>query len=158
MDAPLLFRGRARRSLDAKHRCMLPSSFRDVLLARPVVGDGPAGQCMLTCYDGCLVGFPLEDWQVFEASLASVRNATRKLRDFRRLVVGSAELMTLDGQGRIRLSEAHMDYAGVTREVELVGQLEKFEMWSPERLGETLGQDFSDVAAELMDRGVDVPL
>lgn len=164
--APLsLFRGRARRSLDAKHRCLAPPAIRDVLQARASMGAGHgdeagAGQvvCMLTCYDGCLVGFPLDAWRAFEGSMASLASASRKLRDFRRLVIGSAEAMVLDGQGRFRLSEPHLAYAGIVKEVEFVGQLETFEIWSPERLDAALRQDFSDVAAELVERGVDVPL
>ena len=157
MSSQLLFRGRLKRSLDPKHRLMLPGAFRDVLASRPGEG-GDGNRFMLTCYDGCLAGFPMADWQAFEASLASVQNASRKLRDFRRLVIGSAEELALDAQGRVRLSEAHLAYAGIEKEVELVGQLEKFEIWSPEHLARTPEQDFSDVAAELVDRGVDLPL
>ncbi|GAB7079805.1 division/cell wall cluster transcriptional repressor MraZ [Megalodesulfovibrio paquesii] len=161
MSSQLLFRGRMRRTLDPKHRLMLPGAFRDVLGARAqgLALPGAAGdRFMLTCYDGCLAGFPMADWQAFEASLAAVQNASRRLRDFRRLVVGSAEELVFDPQGRVRLSDAHLAYAGIEKDVELVGQLEKFEIWSPERLAQTLEQDFSDVAAELADRGVEIPL
>jgi len=132
---------------------MLPPELRDVVFARCA-----EGKFMLTCYDGCLVGFPLPDWEEFEQILLAIKNPSRKLRDFRRLVIGSAEELVLDKQGRVLLSQAHREYALVDKEVELVGQQQKFEIWNPERYSKVLNQDFDDVTAELRDGGIYIPL
>lgn len=147
------FRGRSRRNLDPKGRLMLPPEFRDVVFARCA-----EGKFMLTCYDECLVGFPLPDWEEFEQQVLAIKNPSRKLRDFRRLVIGSAEELVLDKQGRILLSATHREYAGLDKEVELVGQLQKFEIWNPEQYTAVQKQNFDDVAAELEAAGIDIPL
>ncbi|MFW5734897.1 MAG: division/cell wall cluster transcriptional repressor MraZ [Oceanidesulfovibrio sp.] len=147
------FRGRSIRSLDDKGRIMMPPEFRDIVVARCA-----EGKFMCTTYDGCLVGFPLPDWEEFEYKISRIKNSSRKLRDFRRLVIGGAEELSVDKQGRVRLSQAHRDYAGLDGEAEIVGQLEKFEIWNPQRLSGATEQDFSDVAEELAASGIDVPL
>jgi MraZ protein len=132
---------------------MLPPEFREILLSRCA-----EGRFMLTNFDGCLVGFALPDWEGFEEKLNRLKNSSRELRNFRRLVIGGAEELVLDNQGRVRLSQAHRDYAGLDRDVELVGQLEKFEIWNPERFASTVEQDFDGVAEELAKSGIDIPL
>ncbi len=142
------FRGQSYRSLDAKGRLLLPTEFRDSLLAS-------SGSFILTTYDGCLVGYPEPLWEELEEKFSRLRNSSRKIRDFRRLVLGGAEVQTLDPQGRIRLSRAHMEYAGLDREVVVLGQINKFEIWDQARFKALLTQNFDDVADELADSGID---
>ena len=146
----MLFRGRNTRSLDAKGRLILPPEFREILLSR-----SEDGKMVLTTYDHCVVGFPLPDWMEFESQLNRVKNPPRKLRDFRRLVVGGAEEMTCDGQGRVRLSKDHLAYAGILGEAVLMGQGHRFELWQPERLTEVISGDFDDVAESVEQGGFD---
>lgn len=144
------FRGQSYRSLDAKGRLVLPPEFRDALAAPPI-----NGAFVLTTYDGCLVGYPAPLWQELEARFSRLRNSSRKLRDFRRLVLGGAEDQAVDGQGRLRLSRAHMDYAGLDHDAVVVGQGETFEIWDQGRFKALLAQDFDDVADELAESGID---
>ncbi len=146
----MLFRGRSTRTLDAKGRLMLPPEFRDILLDR-----SEGGRLVLTTYDGCIVGFPWPDWVEFEEKINRVQNPARSVRDFRRLVVGGAEPMTADGQGRLRLSRDHMQYAGIGREAVLVGQGPRFELWDAARLNPVLAKDFDDVAQSMAESGID---
>ena len=132
---------------------MLPAEFRDVLLDRSATG-----RFVLTTYDDCIVGFAEPDWNEFEEKMARLRSPSRKVRDFRRLVLGGAEELELDPQGRVRVSKAHMDYAGLTREVALVGPGNHFEIWDQERFKAMLKQDFGDVTDELAESGIDLSL
>ncbi len=146
----MYFRGRILRNPDPKSRLMLPPEFREVLLLR-----SSEGKVVLTTYDGCVVGFPLPDWLEFERKMNEIKNPSRSVRDFRRLVLGGAEEMALDAQGRVRLSREHMQYAGIEREATLVGQGPRFEIWSPERLAPVLTQNFDDVARDMAESGID---
>ena len=146
----MYFRGRIVRSLDPKGRVMLPPEFRAILSAR--TGEG---RVVLTTYDGCEVGFPFPDWEEFEDKMNRVKNPARTVRDFRRLVLGGAEEMLVDPQGRVRLSREHAQYSGIDREAVLVGQGARFEIWSPERLNPVLAQNFDDVAQGLAESGID---
>lgn len=145
----MLFRGRITRSLDAKGRLMLPPEFRNILLSR-----SDEGRLVLTTYDDCVVGFPLPDWLEFESKINSIKNPPRKLRDFRRLVVGGAEEMTTDAQGRIRMSKDHLGYAGISGDAVLMGQGARFELWQPSRLEGVISGDFDDVS-EAVQEGFD---
>lgn len=146
----MYFRGRSTRSLDAKGRLMLPPEFRDILLSR-----SEGGQLALTSLDGCVYGFPWPDWQEFEDNINRIKNPTRAVRDFRRLVLGGAEVMTADGQGRIRLSRELLTYADIGREAVLVGQGAHFELWNAQRLAPALEQSFDEVSRAMVDSGID---
>lgn len=146
----MYFRGRFLRSPDLKGRLALPPEFREVLLAR-----SSEGQVVLTTYDNCVVGFPLPDWEEFEHKMNRITNAPPIVRDFRRLVLGGAEAMIIDGQGRVRLSREHMSYAGLSGEAMIMGQGPRFEIWAPQRLAPVLEQNFGDVAQAIAETGID---
>lgn len=146
----MYFRGRSFRNPDSKGRLMLPPEFRGILSSR-----SEQGRVVLTTYDGCVVGFPLPDWEEFEATMNRIKNPPRNVRDFRRLVLGGAEEMALDAQGRVRLSREQMQYAGIEREAVLVGQGTRFEIWAPQRLAPILDQNFDDVAQAIAETGID---
>lgn len=148
----MLFRGQSYRTLDPKARLMLPAEFKDSMASAEVTGF------MLTTYDGCLVAYPLALWQDLEEKFSRLKNPTRKMRDFRRLILGGAEMQELDLQGRIRLSRAHLEYAGLEREVIVLGQGERFEIWGAARFKVLLDQDFDEVAEELAESGIDFML
>ncbi len=149
----MLFRGSIARAVDVKGRLMLPPEFREILGSR-----SESGSFVLTTYDNCLVGYPMPDWDEFEAKLALLRTTSRKVRDFKRLVLGGAEEMAADGHGRVLLSKAHLAYAGIRREAVLVGQGRKFELWDKERFAAVIGQNFDDLADELAESGIDFPI
>jgi MraZ protein len=147
----MYFRGRFSRSPDLKGRLALPPEFREILLSR-----NSEGLVILTTYlDRCVSGFPLPDWEEFEHKINSITNAPRRGRDVRRLVLGGAEEMAVDSQGRIRLSREHMNYAGISNEATIVGQGSRFEIWDPERLAPVLDQNFDDVVQAIAETGID---
>ena len=148
-----LFRGSSPRALDPKGRLMLPPEFRDILLAR-----SEGGKFMLTTYDGCLVGYPLPDWDVLEEQLNRLKTSSRLIRDFKRLVLGGAEELACDNQGRIRLGKSHLDYADISKNIVLVGQGNKFEIWDQTRFAEVISQNFDGLAEDLLESGVDLPI
>ena len=94
-------------------------------------------------------------WNELEERFGRLRNSSRKIRDFRRLVLGGAEDQSFDAQGRIRLSRAHVEYAGLEHDAVVVGQGDKFEIWDQARFKALLSQDFDDVADELAESGID---
>lgn len=146
----MYFRGRSARAIDPKGRIMLPPDFREILLAR-----SKDGKLVLTSIDGCIYGFPWPDWEKFEDSINRLKNPGRAVRDFRRLVLGGAEVLAADAQGRVRLSRELAAYAGLGKEAVVVGQGAHFELWSAERLSPILDQDFDSVTQAMADSGID---
>ena len=149
----MLFRGQSYRSLDAKGRLMLPPEFRDALTA-----SSTDGTFVLTTYAGCLVGYPGPLWNELEERFGRLRNSSRKIRDFRRLVLGGAEDQSFDAQGRIRLSRAHVEYAGLEHDAVVVGQGDKYAIWAPDRIKALLSQEFDEEDDALAGGGIDFSL
>ncbi len=52
----------------------------------------------------------------------------------KRIIGGGSDGATLDKSGRMCLPEEMMEKAGITNEAVLVGVLDRFEVWNPERL------------------------
>ena len=122
------FRKNFDRSLDSKGRLMLPPEYRDIISATPGTGF------KLTCYDDkCIVVYPKLEWEAFAEQLEQLKNPSAALRDFRSIFVGRAEDLELDAQGRVRISQSLMRYAGLSKDAKLVGLGSKFEIWDAQR-------------------------
>jgi MraZ protein len=108
---------------------MLPKEIMKVLLAR-----NPDGKMVLTAFlEKCLAIYPLADWDVIEQELSGFDMLDPKVRGLQRLLIGNAEEMQTDEQGRIRVPKELMDYAGIKDSVMVVGQGRRIELWQPEQ-------------------------
>ncbi len=147
----MLFRSQYSRSLDPKGRLMLPPEFREILLAR-----SDSGRLALTTRDGCIYGYPWPDWQETEEKILRIKSPSRVQRDLIRRVLGSVVDMTVDGQGRIRLSRELTSYAGIEKDAVILGNGSRFEIWEPSRLISLMAQNFDDVTLSGADSGIDL--
>ena len=111
-------------SLDNKGRVSIPADFRDVLVERY-----DEKLVLMKHYDKCLVAYPVEEWQKLDEKIsalpASDPMVTRYLRNF----YSSAKVCELDGQGRVLVPPALKAYAGLSREVVIIGLSNKMELW-----------------------------
>lgn len=119
-----MFRGSSFHTIDVKGRLIIPARFRDVLKAGG--GDG----VMVTKMDSCLFAYTYEGWKEVEARILSVAEKGDSMRRFRRIFVGGAFDCPCDKQGRILIPQSLREYAGVKKEIVLVGVLNHFEIWS----------------------------
>ena len=149
------FRKSFHRSLDSKGRLMLPPEYRDIIYAA-----SSSGGVVFTGYDDCIVAYTMPGWETFEEKMDQLQNTSKVFRDFYRQTVGRAEELELDPQGRVRISQALMRYAGLSKDVVLVGQGSKFNIWDTQRFE---GLKIDDAALdlvmnELAQRGIDFSL
>jgi len=149
------FRKRFHRSLDSKGRLMLPPEYRDIIYAA-----SSSGSLVFTTYDECIAVYTMPEWEAFEEKMEQLKNPNRAQRDFHRQLVGSAEELVLDPQGRVRISQSLMRFAGLSKDVVLVGRGSTFEIWDTQRLeGIKLDVDALDrVVKELAENGIDCSL
>lgn len=120
-----MFRGVAQLNLDSKGRLAVPARYRDSLLARC------NGHLVLTAdSDRCLLIYPLPDWEPIEQKLMALSSFNAQIRELQRRLVGYAEDVQLDATGRILVSPALRNYAHLEKNVVLVGQGNKFELWN----------------------------
>lgn len=115
--------------LDAKGRISIPASFRAVLTR-----DG---------FDGLYV-HPSLDQQALDCGgngllqeidgLLSKLSPYSEARDlFSTALLGTSEILKVDPEGRVVLTETIKAYAEITAEVTFVGQGNKFQIWEPNR-------------------------
>jgi MraZ protein len=129
-----VFQGATELSLDAKGRLAVPTRHRDALASG-------SGKVVLTAHpDGCLLLYPHLSWEPLRAKLQSLSNFNEQARWWQRLLLGFAEELEPDGSGRILISPALRKLAGLQKQVMLVGQGSRFEVWDLERWEEKLGQ------------------
>ena len=123
-----MFRGVTTLSLDAKGRLMVPSRYRDELSQQ---GDG---RVVVTADPSkCLLLFPLQAWEPIEKKINSLSSFNPQTRSLQRLLVGNAADLELDATGRILLPAMLRDFADLDKNVVLVGQGAKFEVWNEMR-------------------------
>lgn len=119
-----VFRGVTQIALDVKGRLAIPTRHRDALIA--VSG----GRMVLTADPSrCLLLYPLAAWEPIQAQLMALSSFNERIRGLQRLLVGHADDVELDGAGRILVPPALRRYAALDKQVVLVGQGHKFELW-----------------------------
>lgn len=123
-----MFQGAAALNLDAKGRMAVPARHRDALVA---AGEG---RLVITAHPHrCLLLYPHPAWEPIRAQVLAASSLQRESAMVRRLLVGFAEDAELDGAGRLLISPSLRQYAGLEKEIWLVGQGRHFEIWSAER-------------------------
>lgn len=127
-----MFRGSFTLTLDDKGRLALPARYRDRLLSEN------QGQliCTIDLHDPCLLLFPLAEWEEIEEKLQSLSSLNPQERRLQRILLGNATECDMDKSGRILLPAFLRQHAGLGKNIRLVGQLNKFEIWD-----ETTWQD-----------------
>jgi len=130
--------------LDDKGRLFLPAKFREQLSGGLVITKGQ---------ERCLYGFPTEEFTRMADSLRAAPLTAKALRDYSRVFFGSASDETPDRQGRVTISPGLRTYAGLTRDVVVVGVNTRIELWDATAWETTLQRTepgFADAAEEVL--------
>jgi MraZ protein len=83
--------------------------------------------------EDCIAVWSQQGWQEMESKLREAGSSSRDARNFVRHVAASAHPDEVDKQGRISVPQRLRDVAGITKEVVVIGALNRGELWSPER-------------------------
>lgn len=126
-----VFLGEFSHSLDDKGRVVMPRKFRPGLERGCVITKGQ---------ERCLYVFPMEQWDEEASRVQRLPRTDRRARNFARSFFASAADQSLDRQGRVQIPEPLREYAGLEKDVTVVGVADRIELWST-----TVWQD---VAAE----------
>ncbi|UCD38114.1 MAG: division/cell wall cluster transcriptional repressor MraZ [Fidelibacterota bacterium] len=129
------FTGSYSYTLDAKGRINIPAKMRKAL--------NPANDRTFMATRGadpCIVLYPVEVWQQIAAKLLSLNKRRALHRHYTRNIARYAEALQYDHQGRIALPAGLIDYAGIGKNVKIVGMIDHIEIWEPERLEESDNQ------------------
>jgi|TARA_B100000767_G_scaffold243763_1_gene241615 MraZ protein len=122
-----MYRGATILSLDGKSRFAVPTKYREHLLIES------NGAMVLTAHPhGCLLLYPKEAWTPIQSKIMQLSSFDKKSSGLQRLLVGYAEDNIVDGAGRLLISQALRDFAGIQKTIMFVGQGTHFEIWNQE--------------------------
>ena len=144
-----MFYGEHEHRLDKKGRVIIPSEFREVSKENYVE------KFFLTRgLDTCLFMFPEEEWRSQEAKFKNIPFTKKDSRNFNRLFFSGAVLLVPDKQGRILIPAYLKNYAGIKKEIMIIGVSNRIEIWSREKwkeFYEGTRESFEDIAEKLVD-------
>ncbi|MBW1821335.1 MAG: division/cell wall cluster transcriptional repressor MraZ [Deltaproteobacteria bacterium] len=122
-----MFRGSSVHTIDSKSRLIIPARFRNLIKV------GNSNSLMVSRLDKCLVAYPIEEWHKVESKILSLTEKSDTLRRFRRVFIGGASECPCDKQDRILIPPLLRQYAGLEKDIALVGVLTHFEIWCREK-------------------------
>ncbi|SFN77260.1 division/cell wall cluster transcriptional repressor MraZ [Xenorhabdus japonica] len=136
-----MFRGATLVNLDNKGRLTVPARYREML------NEESMGQmvCTIDLHQPCLLLYTLPEWEIIEEKLSRLSSMNPAERRVQRLLLGHASECQMDNTGRLLLANTLRQHAGLTKEVMLVGQFNKFELWDEQVWYQ---QVQNDIAAE----------
>jgi len=144
-----MFYGEYEHTIDRKGRLILPSKFREVAKANFIekffVTRG---------LDKCLFMFSEEEWKVQEAKFKALPFTKKETRKFNRVYFSGAVDIAVDSQGRFIVPQYLKDFAGIKRDVVIIGVANRIEIWSKDTWQEFYSQSrdsFEDIAERLID-------
>jgi MraZ protein len=122
-----MFRGRFYHTIDPKGRLSIPAKFREAL------EDHGERRLVVVPNEHCLEVHPMREWRQIEDRVQALPQMNPDVQKFNRLYISRAVEAGLDGQGRIQIPPEYRNQAGLVKEVMLVGELSRFEIWDRER-------------------------
>jgi len=134
-----VFRGEYEATVDAKGRFLLPAGIKKKL---------PEGTVTLMLNRGiekCLTLYTEQSWEVTEQQVTRLNDFDEENRIFRRRFLGGITEVELDGAGRMLLPSSLKEYAGLQKDILLVGLGDKIEIWDAVKYKQ-LFEDFSSDA------------
>jgi transcriptional regulator MraZ len=134
-----MFLGTHTPRLDEKGRLILPAKFRDELAGGVVITKGQ---------ERCLYVFPAAEFQTYAAEQSARPMSDKAARAFTRVLFSGAHDEVPDKQGRVTIPAPLRDYAGLERDLVVIGAMTRVEVWDAAAWEEYLAHSedaFADV-------------
>ncbi|MDX1908312.1 MAG: division/cell wall cluster transcriptional repressor MraZ [Bacteroidia bacterium] len=134
--------------LDSKGRFLMPAGLR-----KQLPEDQQVEFVVNRGLDSCLVMYPIPVWERELERLQSRNQYVKRNRDFLRLFLNGATRIELDGSGRVLLPKRLMEHAGLDKDMILVAQIDKIELWDEATYTKWLaeaGDGLEQLAEEVM--------
>ena len=139
-----MFLGTHTPRLDDKGRLFLPAKFRDKLAGGLVMTRGQ---------ERCLYVFPMDEFVKITQRFQEAPTSSKAARDYMRVFLSGASDEIPDKQGRITLPAPLRAYAGLKKDLAVIGAGARVEIWDSESWNTYLAaqeQVFADTAEEII--------
>lgn len=138
-----MFTGTYTPKLDEKGRLFLPAKFRDELEEGLMVTRGQ---------ERCLTIYSLSTFAEQAERLSQASFTNKSIRGYARMFGSGAFAEKPDKQGRITIAPLLREYAGLAKDVVVIGSVNQIEIWDPTKWQDYLTEQeeaFSDLSEEI---------
>jgi len=143
-----MFKGQFLYSIDSKSRISIPAKLRKNLL--PEAKDS----FVLTQGIGkCIDVYPADYWETIEKRLNQLNQYDPNEMKFIRMFLQHATDVEMDNQARVILPPYLLEFAGIEKEVLILGALQKIEIWNPQTFKDHSAgspESYDQLAAKVM--------
>ncbi len=139
-----MFLGTYAPKLDEKGRIILPAKFRDELEGGVVLTRGQ---------DRCIYVFSTREFEELHERMRQAPVTSKQARDYMRVFLSGAHAETPDKQHRVTIPPALRAYAGLGRDLTVIGAGSRAEIWDAEAWDQYLTETesaFADTAEEVI--------
>lgn len=139
-----MFLGTHEPRLDDKGRLILPAKFRDQFSGGLVLTRGQ---------ERCLFAFPMREFERMYEQLRQAPTTSKRAREYLRVFLSGAVDEQPDKQGRITIPPALRQYAGLDRDLAVIGAGARIEIWAASAWQEYLAaseEAFAETAEEVI--------
>ena len=125
----MMFLGTYEPKLDDKGRVILPARFRE---------DMEGGIVLTRGQEHCIYAFPAQEFEQMTVELRRAPLSSKQARDYVRVLLSGAYKEVPDKQGRITLPPDLRKYAGLDRELTVIGAGSRAEIWNSQACNDYL--------------------
>ncbi len=142
-----MFCGEYQHTLDTKGRAIVPSKFREELGEKFIITKG---------LDDCLFGYSLPEFEGIAQKLRQLPFTDTDVRAFVRFFFAGAAECEMDKQGRILIPQNLRDYAGLDKDICIIGVSTRIEIWDKDKWDKCSGgnQISANIAEKMAMLGV----
>lgn len=140
--------GEYKHTIDSKKRLAIPSKLRNELGSKIVITRG---------LDNCLFIFPFNQWNKLVEKLSQLPLGQKDSRGFVRLMLAGASEVKLDKLGRVLVPDYLKSYAGLKKNVVIVGVYNRLEVWDENKwklFRQTTEKEVDNMAERLGELGI----
>lgn len=136
--------------LDAKGRMVLPAKIKAAMpesaVSEMVIRRG---------FEPCLVLYPMVEYKKIFSKIAGLNEFNEEYRSLQRNFFRGNATVDLDGNGRILIPKNMIAFAGLDKDIIVVGMGNRIEIWDAEKYEQYLISDineFSNLAQKYLDQ------
>lgn len=144
-----MFYGEYQHTIDRKGRIILPAKFREAaksnFIEKFFVTRG---------LDKCLFMFAEDEWKNQEQKFKSMPFTKQEARRFNRIYFSGAQELIPDKQGRILLPQYLKEFAGIKRDIVIIGVANRIEIWDKnlwQEFYKTAQEGFEEIAEKIIE-------
>lgn len=148
-----MFQGHTVISLDEKGRIIIPSKFR-----KHILPEANGIMHVTLGRDNCLWLYPSYEWNKLLNVIDSLNPFLKSEIAMKRQMMFYADECLIDSQHRILIPNTLLLKVEIKKEILLIGQLDKIELWNPvayEKYLKSSSETYEDVMEKVMSKNAD---